>query len=345
MTRTRIALSAVLAIALACTAPGRPLPDPLLVLEVPGSKVEAIDFVVVDLSGRELIRQTTGATDANALPSLHAASAQVAFWRAADGGRELVVWNIATKALKVIATSASSPAVSPLWSVDGTEIVSLTTTIPIAWGPGATFEGKAEISVISAVTGQHRTLATDHPFIPVFADGQIVAGDSFNGDKTYTVVDARSGQTLHELALSGAVGVLPTASPDVVIAMRQTSTPGVVTLHAMNARTGAELRRLGQVYAQPAPSWPGRNEVVFVDGGELMAVDHSANSTRVVGPLEGATYALAFDPLGTVLLAARLADPPSYGIFTVVDGRLTSAIRPIPWPLLGRPMGLVRVKV
>jgi len=73
--------------------------------------------------------------------------------------------------------------------------------------------------------------------------------------------------------------------------------------------------------------------------------DHDANVTRVVGPLQDATFALSFDPLGTVLLAARLADPPSYGTFTVADGRLTSAIRPIPGPLLGRPMGLVRVKV
>lgn len=337
--------AAVLAITPACVASEQPAPDPLLVLESQGSQSEAVDIVVVDLSGRELLRQSTGSTEP--LSSLHQATAQVAFWRrdASGAGHELVVWNIATKALKVIATSAAPPATSPLWSVDGTELLSLHTTTPINWTPGAPFEGKAELSVATVVSGQYRMVTTEHPLIPLFADGQIVTGDSFSGDRKYVVVDPRSGRTLRELALSSAVGVLPTGSPDVVIAMRETSTPGEVTLHAVNARTGEELSRLGQFYAQPMPSWPGRSEVVFVATGELRAFDYVANSTRVVGRLEGAAYALGFDTLGRVLLAVRVTEPFSYGTFTVGDGRLTSAVRPIPLSSFGHPLGLVRIKV
>jgi hypothetical protein len=338
-----LAIGAVLAIAPACTAAEQPVPDPLLVLEMPGSKSDAVDLVVVDLSGRELLRQSTGAAEGSALTTLHPATAQVAFWRAAGAGHELVVWNIATKVLKVIATSATPPAVGPLWSLDGTEVVSLTTTTPISWAPGSVFDGKAEISVAS-VSGQVRTLAIDHPFIPALANGTIVAGESFSGEKRYTAADVRSGRTLSEFALT-AVGILPTANPDVVIALRETSTVGEVTLHAMNARTGADLSPLGQVYAQPLRSWPGRNEVVFVDAGELKAFDYVAISTRVVGRFAGANYALGFDPLGRVLLATRLADPPVVGTFALADGRITSAMRDIPLSSFGLPLGLVRIKV
>ena len=234
----------------------------------------------------------------------------------------------------------------PLWSVDGTEVVSLLTTTPLDLAPDVPFEGTAEISVATVLTGQYRTLATDRPFIPSFANGQVVGGNSLSGDKTYIVVDARSGRTLRELALSATIGVLPTVNPDVVIAMRETSTPGEVTLHALNVQTGAELSRLGQVYAQPMPSWPGRNEVVFVNAGELKAFDYVANATRVVGRFEGAIVALGFDALGKVLLAAR-AEEPFYGTFTVGDGRLTSAVRLSPRDpsALGRALGLVRIKV
>ena len=214
--------------------------------------------------------------------------------------------------------------------------------MPISFAPGAPFEARAEIFVATVATGQPRSLAIDRPFIPIFANDAVVAGESFFGDKRYVVVDTRSGRTQHDFALT-TVGVLPTRSPDVVIAMRETGTPGEVTIHATNARTGAELSRLGQVYAQPMPWWPGRNEIVFVDGSELKAFDHAANTMRVVGRVDAATYALGFDPLGTVLLVARLPDV-SYGTFTAADGRLTSTMRVIPSLSLGPPLGLVRIK-
>lgn len=84
---------------------------------------------------------------------------------------------------------------------------------------------------------------------------------------------------------------------------------------------------------------------MFVEGGELKAFDYVTNATRVVGRLEGATYALGFDTLGRVLLAAQPMEP-YYGTFTVGDGRLTSAIRiPSDPSSFSRPLGLVRIKV
>lgn len=72
-------VAVVFAITPACNALEQSAPAPVLVLESLGSKSEAVELVIVDLSGRELFRESTGATEA--LPSLHAASAQVAFWR------------------------------------------------------------------------------------------------------------------------------------------------------------------------------------------------------------------------------------------------------------------------
>lgn len=332
-----------MALASACNAMEQPAPDPVLVLESPGSKSEAGELIIIDLSGRELFRQSTGTADA--LPSLHAASAQVAFWRgdASGAAHELVVWDIATRALKILATSAIRPAMSPLWSVDGTEVLTLHTTTSLSYAPGVAFEGKAEISVATVATGQYRTLATDRPLIPSFADGTIVAGRALADDKVYVVVDARSGRVLREVWLN-SIGVLPAANPDVLIAMLETATPGVVTFQVLNARTGVERSRLGPVYAQPMPSWPGRNEVVFVDAGELRAFDYVTNATRVVGRFDGASFALAFDPLGEVLLAARPIEP-FYGTFAVSDGRLTSAIRVPGNTSFLSPLGLVRVKL
>ncbi len=337
-------IAAALSIGPACAAAAPSAPDPVLVLDAPGEKSGTDAIVVVDLSGRELARQSTGLE--NALPTLHAGTAQVAFWRPGGAGtnQELVVWNIGSKSSKVIATSATSPAITPLWSVDGTEVISLLTSTSISWAPGSTFDGIAEISVATVLTGQSRTLVTDRPFLPSFANGQIVAGETFSGEKTYIVVDARSGRTVRQMSSSGAVGILPTADPDVVIVLRETSTPGDVTFHALNTQTGAELRALGPFYAQPMPSWPGRTEVVFVDGGELKAFDYHANAIRVVGRFEGAVAALGFDASGTVLLAAHIGEP--YQVtFTVAGGALTSRARPVQLEasLFGRGLGLVRI--
>lgn len=271
-------------------------------------------------------------------------------WRSGAGVlraqvHELVVWDIATRALRVLATSALTPAMSPLWSLDGSEIVTLHTTTALSYAPGLPFEGKAEVSLASVLTGQYRTLAIDRPLIPLFADGNVVTGLSFSGDKKYAVIDARSGQTVRELTQSAALAVLPTANRDVVIVVRETGTDWVVTLHAVNAQTGAELGQLGKTYAGPLPSWPGRSEIVFVADDELRAFDYVANTTRAVGNLEGGTGPLAFDALGTVLLAARQVEP-RYGTFSVKDGRLTSAFRVIPLrsSSFGRALGLVQIR-
>jgi hypothetical protein len=334
----------LVAVTPACSAAEALPPDPLLVLEIPADKSDAVDLVVVDLGARELLRQSTGSTEP--LPTLHAASAQVAFWRGdASGTRhELVVWNIATKALKVVATYANRPATGPLWSVDGTEIVTLTTTTSISYMPGAIFDGKAEVSVTTVATAQSRIVATDRAFMPAFANSQIVAGQSFSGDTKHIVVDAHTGQAIREVALTGAVLVLPTADPDVLIAMREIGAPGEVTRQVLNVRTGAELAQLGQDFATPMPSWPGRTEIVFVAGGDLKALDYVANSTRVVGRFEGAAAPLGFDALGKVLMAA-LAREPYVGTFAITDGRIASAVRPVPLTYLSHPLGLVRIKV
>jgi hypothetical protein len=91
------------------------------------------------------------------------------------------------------------------------------------------------------------------------------------------------------------------------------------------------------------PCWPGRNEIVFVAAGDLEAFDYVANSTRAVGRLDSTSAPLGFDALGNVLLAVRLTEP-GYGTVTVAEGRLTSALRPIPVAFGSRPLGLVRIK-
>ncbi|MEA2662695.1 MAG: hypothetical protein QOH08_2267 [Chloroflexota bacterium] len=328
----------------ACTVAAPAAPDPLLVLNAPGAKSQPDEIVVVDLSGREVLRRSTGSS--NALASLHAASAQVAFWRRADAGaQELVVWNISSNAVKAIATAAMPPAAGPVWSVDGSAVVTLHTSTPLMFGPGATFEGTAEISVVATQSGQFRRLETAIPFVPLFANADVVAGETFSGDKRYIVVDARSGQLLRELSLTGAAAVLPTADPDVVIAMYEATPPGVVMVHVVNTQTPTAVRVFGPVNAQPMPSWPGRSEVVFVEGGDLKAFDYRANATRIVGRFDGAIVVLSFDTLGTVLLVAR-AGPEYAGTFTVGANGLTSAVRPVPLDpsLGGGALGLVRIK-
>src|SRR5256885_11598388 len=177
----------------ACASSGATVSAPRVVLEVPGAKSEPVDLVVMDLAGKELFRQPTGS--AEPLSSLHVASAQIAFWRGSGAPYELVVWNIASKGLRIIESSPLRPTSGPLWSDDGTEVVSLHTTAPIIYAPGVPLEGTAQISITTVVTASSRTLETDRPFIPLFADGTVVAGTSLAGDRTYVVVDAHSGRT------------------------------------------------------------------------------------------------------------------------------------------------------
>lgn len=342
-----VVLVGAVALTAGCGGRDAPLPPPALVLESDSGKSEPVELIVLDLSGRELLRRSTGTTG-QALSSLHSASAQVAFWRtgASGSGHELVVWSIATNVLKVLGTYDGSLVSSPLWSRDGTEVVSLVTSTPISYMPGATFDGKASISITTVATGRSRVLPTDRVFLPAFADGKVVSGGSLSGDMRFIAVDAQSGQLLRELRLAGAVGSLPTADPDVIVSFRETAVPGEVTLHALNAKTGSELSRLGSGFAGPMVMWPGRTEVAFVSAGDLKAYDYAKNATRVVGRLENVVAALGFDPPGKTLLA-WVPTEPFYGTFTVEGDRLTSAFKMIPRDpsMSGIALGLVRVKL
>ena len=329
--------------AAACASSDATMSSPRVVLEVAGAKSDPVDLVVMDLAGKELFRQPTGS--AEPLSSLHVASAQVAFWRGSGAPYELVVWNIASKGLKVIESSSLRPAVGPLWSNDGTELVSLRTTAPISYAQGVPLAGTAEISITTVSTASSRTLASDRPFIPLFADGTVVAGTSLAGDRTYVVVDAHSGRTTHVLDTTAWAAVQPTPDRDVVIAFRESATPGAYALYALDVRTGAQLSQIsGPQFIGPMPAWPGRNEIAIVADGELKAFDYKTSSMRVVGSL-GDSSAFGFDSLGQTLLVVRSREP-SYGTVSVRDGRLTSAVTnivPDPSPA-GRPLGLVRLK-
>ena len=340
-----LAFVAFAAVSTNCTSPPVSLPA-ALVLEDDRGKGEVIDLVVIDLSGRELVRRSTGVTD-QALSSLHSATAQVAFWRvpSAGSGHELVVWDIAVNMVKVVGTFEGSLVSSPLWSRDGAELISLLTSTPISYMPGAMYEGNGIISITTVATGVSRVLHAERLFVPVFADGKIVAGESLEADKKYTAVDAQSGRILNEFPLAGAVWSVPTSNASVVITFRETTVPGNVTLHAVDAQTGAEIAQLGAGSAGPMLAWPGRTEMAFVSAGDLRAYDHAKNVTRVVGRLETAIAVLGFDPSGRTLLAWTTTEP-FYGTFSVEGDHITSAFTMIPRdPRSGLALGLIRIKL
>ena len=258
---------------------------------------------------------------------------------------ELVVWNVASRGLKVIGSSPLRPTSGPLWSGDGTEVTSLQTTAPISYAPGVPLEGTAQISIATVSSATTRALETDRPFIPLFADGTVVAGTSLAGDRTYVVVDAHSGRTMHVLDTTAWAAVQPTPDRDVIIAFGESTTAGAYALYALDVRTGTELSRItGPQFVGPMPAWPGRNEIALTTDGELKAFDYKTSAVRVVGSL-GDSVAFGFDDLGQTLLVVRSREP-SFGTVTVRDGRLTSAITviaPEPSPA-GRPLGLVRLR-
>ena len=327
----------------ACASPDATVSPPRLVLELPGAKSTPADLVVMDLAGNELFRKSTGS--AEPLSSLHAASAQIAFWRGSGAPYELVVWNVASRGLKVIGSSPLRPTSGPLWSGDGTEVTSLQTTAPISYAPGVPLEGTAQISIATVSSATTRALETDRPFIPLFADGTVVAGTSLAGDRTYVVVDAHSGRTMHVLDTTAWAAVQPTPDRDVIIAFGESTTAGAYALYALDVRTGTELSRItGPQFVGPMPAWPGRNEIALTTDGELKAFDYKTSAVRVVGSL-GDSVAFGFDDLGQTLLVVRSREP-SFGTVTVRDVRLTSAITvvaPEPSPA-GRPLGLVRLR-
>jgi hypothetical protein len=220
----------------------------------------------------------------------------VAYWRGAQGGVELVVWDGVNTSVKVIASEWEiSPWAAPLWTSDGTALVITLATAPSLAPPGA-FPARGRLELVSASGGPARTLAAyanAGPIIPLFADADIITGFRLGqADSTYVVLDAKTGAVRNETraARFSSFGFAAQGRMAWGLVHEFESTkPATLRVWPVDDYA-REVVRIDLMAPGIPVAWPGRTEIAFSAGGatpggpyEIRAVDYAGGSSRTAG--------------------------------------------------------------
>lgn len=252
------------------------------------------ELVIANNLGAELRHVADAGTPTSRL-SIDPSGGRVAYWRDAQGGVELVVWD-GVGPLKVIASELEITAwAAPLWTIDGTALVTTLATAPSLAPPGA-FPARGRLEVVNASGGPARTLvayANAGPIIPLFADGDIITGFRLGQtDSTYVVLDAKTGAVRKETRADrfssfgfAAQGRMAWG----VIHEFESTQPATLRVWPVDDYA-REVVRIDLIAPGIPVAWPGRAEIAFSAGAstpggpyEIRALDYANGSLRTAG--------------------------------------------------------------
>lgn len=282
------------------------------------------ELVVADTVGTE-VRHVADAGIPTSRLSIDPSGRRVAYWREALSGVELVIWDGASTSVKVIASESDFSAwAAPLWTADGTAVVTTLATAPSLAPPGA-FPARGRLEIVSASGGSARTLATyanAGPIIPLFADAEIITGFRLGQtDSSYTVLDAKTGAVRKETKASGfrffgfaAQGKMAWG----LINEFESTKPATLRVWPVDDYT-REVVRVDLMAPEIPVPWPGRSEIAFSAGGatpggpyEIRALDYATRTTRTAGVVGLGGTPLAFSSDGSALFLYQSTPSPFF---------------------------------
>jgi hypothetical protein len=302
------------------------------------------ELVVANSLGTEVQHVGDAGTPTSSL-SVDPSGHRVAYWREAQGGVELVVWDGVSTSLKVIASELElSPWGAPLWTADGTALVTTLATAPSLAPPGA-FPARGRLELVSASGGTARTLATyanAGPIIPLFADADIIAGFRLGqSDSSYVVLDTKTAIARSETRASGFRFFGFAAQGRMAWGLiSEFESPKPATLRVWPVDDYAhEVARIDLLAPGIPVAWPGRTEIAFSSGGatpggpyEIRALDYASGSSRTVGVVGLGGTPAAFSSDGSALFMYQ-STASQYVLARSGNGTLSAAA---PYRVAGR---------
>jgi hypothetical protein len=302
------------------------------------------ELVIANTLGTEL-RHVTDAGIPTSRLSIDPSGARVAYWRDAQSGVELVVWDGVSTSVKVIASELEiTPWAAPLWITDGTALVTTLATAPSLSPPGA-LPARGRLELVNASDGPASTLAAyanAGPIIPLFADGQIIAGFRLGQtDSTYVVLDAKTGAVRNETRADrfssfgfAAQGRMAWG----LIHEFESTKPATLRVWPVDDYA-REVARVDLLAPEIPVAWPGRTEIAFSAGGatpggpyEIRAFDYANGSLRTAGVVGLGGTPAAFSSDGSTLFMYQ-STASQYVLARSTNGTLGAAV---PYRVAGR---------
>jgi hypothetical protein len=271
------------------------------------------ELVIASTRGIE-VRHVSDAGIPTSPRSVDPSGHRVAYWRESQDGVELVVWDGVGPSVKVIASELElSPSAAPLWTTDGTALVTTLATAPSLAPPGA-FPARGRLELVSASGGPARTLAAYEnagPIIPLSADADIITGFRLGQtDSTYVVLEAKTGAVRSE-AVAARFSSFGFAARGRVAwgLVHEFESTKPATLRVWPVDDYArEVARVDLMAPGIPVAWPGRTEIAFSAGSatpggpyEIRAFDYVSGSSRTAGVVGLGGTPAAFSSDGSAL--------------------------------------------
>lgn len=291
------------------------------------------ELVLADTSGTEVRHITDSGVPTTLAVAMDPSGRRVAYWREAQSGFELVIWDSASPAVKVIATeSEMRPSGAPIWTADGDAIVTTVTTTPSAAAPG--FPARGRLQLVSASGGPARTLvafANAGPITALFADRDIVTGfRAGSTDMTYVVLDANTGAVRKETNASTFRFSGFAAQGRMAWGLIQAFESAKATLRVWPVEDYARQAARVDLTAPEIPlPWPGRSEIAFSAGGstpggpyEIRALDYGSGASRTAGVVDLGGSPIRFSSDASTLLLYQATASPYFLARSTAKGTL-----------------------
>jgi hypothetical protein len=274
--------------------------------------------VMIDDVGRETSRRAAGGYVRAA--SLDHDGKRLAMWRspseAETGPYELAVWDLGSGSISVLGPMTTEiPIGAPIWSVSSDAIVGSLAQERPASERTPTAMPRTTRMVLFTLDGRSREFGQQSntaPLQPLYADDAIITAISVDpASQRYVVFERQTGSIAHVARTPGYQNYGADARSGVIFGVRQ-ETPNAPPehLYAWRASNYSDGVLTFDSPTVNAPLfWPGRQEILFGTGGELVAVRTSTRVTRRLLTQDTLVMPRAVDPTGQRVLIGRLRAP------------------------------------
>jgi hypothetical protein len=265
---------------------------------VPTVVTEAFDsFSVVSVSGRTVEHPAVGVAIGKAAFD---GRGRVAYWsrESLSAGRyRIVVWEIDSgRDQTLLGPGTDAPAGDLHWSADGRDLIA----------PVRSASGHARLLRFAGGLSAYTTVS-ESPIVAemrvIFADERSIVGASAS---TYIEIDARTGAIRRQLPrrTQQATDFVASSRGAVAELVRPfESEPGPIHVWVV-ADPATTLASVDERGVETPVFWPGRSELLFIRGDDILALNTTSGRIRTVLAVPPTPRLIGFDANGDVLLVA-----------------------------------------